>query len=176
MSKKFYVGAGHSNYEPGAVAGNLREADLMTELRNLVAERLKATGAEVVTDGEGSTNLPLSTAINLARTCPSGAIELHLNAGSAVARGVECLSLPDQKPRAQSLARAIGAALQIPLRGDQGWKSDSEGQHSRLGFCREGHGIVVECFFLSNPDELHKYQADKAALAKAIAEALLAMA
>jgi N-acetylmuramoyl-L-alanine amidase len=176
MSKKFYVGAGHSNVDSGAMSGKFKEAELVTELRNLVAKHLREAGAIVVTDGEGTTNLSLTESIKLAQQCESGRIELHLNAGAPTAKGVECLSLSDQIRRSQAIAKAIGDILQIPLRGDQGWKSDTEGQHPRLGFCREGGGIVVECFFLTNPTELNNYMTNKIDVAKAIASALLASA
>lgn len=175
MNKKFYVGAGHSNTDSGTTSGQLKESDLMTELRNLVANELRLAGVEVVTDGEKNTNLSLTESIKLAKTCDVGRrIELHLNSGGAGAKGVECLSLPDQTKRSQIIAKAIADTLGIRLRGEKGWKSDTEGQYSRLGFCREGGGIVVECFFLSNPDELKNYQAVKVSLAKAISTALLA--
>jgi len=67
----FYIGAGHSNTDPGATTkGNsFTEAQLVTELRNLVVANMRAKGASVVTDGEGNTNQPLSEAIKLANNC-----------------------------------------------------------------------------------------------------------
>ncbi len=175
MSIKCYVGAGHSNTDSGAVSsGGLQEAKLMAKLRNLVAEHITASGEEVVTDGTGEVNLSLGKSIDLAKNCNQGRrIELYLNSGSTQAKGVECLSLPDQKQRAQAIAKAIADTINIPLRGDSGWKSDTEGQHPRLGFCRQGGGIVVECFFLSNSNELATYKTKENEVAKAIATALL---
>lgn len=176
MSKiKCYVGAGHSNTDPGAVASNgLQEAALMTELRNLVSEYIQSSGSDVVTDGTGTLNKSLANSIQLAISCDRGRrIELHLNSSKDLAKGVECLSLPEHKKMAQEIAKSIHDTINIPLRGEDGWKPDTAGQHSRLGFCREGGGIVVECFFLSNPDELVKYQAKKNEVAKAIAAAIL---
>lgn len=169
----FYVGAGHSNVDPGAVAGALKEAELVMELRNLVAAGLREKGATVVTDGEDKTNLPLPDSITLAKTCHSGRIELHLNSATPAANGVECLSLVEQCPQSRIIAKAIADTLSLSLRGDKGWKPDTSGQHSRLAFCRKAHGIVVECFFLSNPEELQKYAAGKQGAAKAIAAALI---
>jgi N-acetylmuramoyl-L-alanine amidase len=175
MSIKCYVGAGHSNIDPGAVSSSgLQEAKLMAKLRNLVAKHITASGDEVVTDGTDEVNLPLGKSIELAKNCdPGRRVELHLNSGPAQAKGVECLSLPEQKQRAQAIAKAIADTIQIPLRGDEGWKSDTEGQHPRLGFCRQGGGIVVECFFLSNYNELATYQGKENEVAKAIATVLL---
>ena len=173
--KTIYVGAGHSSNDPGAVVDAFTEAGLVTELRDLVADEARTAGANVITDGTGDVNLPLGRSIELAKSCDGPRIELHLNSASPEAHGTECLSLEELKPLAQTVASAISGVLKTTLRGDgkDGWKSDTEGQHHRLGFCREGGGVVVECFFLTNANELEKYLGNKVAVAKAIAEALL---
>ncbi len=174
----FYIGAGHSNTDPGATTkdNSFTEAQLVTELRNLVVANMRAKGASVVTDGEGNTNQPLSEAIKLANNCSCARIELHLNAfNSPNAAGVECLSLKTQRPLTQKLAQAIAKEMDIRLRGeDGGWKPDNAGAHPRLAFCREAEGIIVECFFLTNPEELNKYLNRKDTVATTIAETLLA--
>jgi N-acetylmuramoyl-L-alanine amidase len=174
----FYIGAGHSNTDSGATTkdNSFTEAQLVTELRNLVVAKIRAKGASVVTDGEGSTNQPLSEAIKLANNCSLARIELHLNAAdSSSAAGVECLSLEKQRPLAQKLAQAIAKEMDIRLRGeDGGWKPDNAGAHIRLAFCQKAEGIIVECFFLTNPEELKKYLKRKDKIATTIAETLLA--
>lgn len=145
--KRIYVGAGHSGTDPGAVAHGYREADLATELRDMVAARIRAAGVAVMTDGEAGQNKSLAESITLANGCGPNRIELHLNSATPAAKGVECLSLEAQRPLARKVAGAIAEVMEIPLRGREGWKSDSEGQHPRLAFCREGGGVVTECFF-----------------------------
>jgi N-acetylmuramoyl-L-alanine amidase len=176
--KCFYIGAGHSNTDPGATTkdNSFTEAQLVTELRNLVVANMRAKGASVVTDGEGNINQPLSEAIKLANNCLLARIELHLNAfNSPNAAGVECLSLEKQRPLAQKLAQAIAKEMDIPLRGKEGgWKPDDAGHLPRLAFCREANGIIVECFFLTNPEELKKYLNRKDKVATTIAETLWA--
>lgn len=49
---RFAVTAGHGGNDPGAVTGGVCERDLMTELRDIVAVKLRGKGAEVRTDGE----------------------------------------------------------------------------------------------------------------------------
>ncbi len=169
-----YVGAGHSNVDPGAVAHGVQEADVVTALRNRVAEILLKSGHCVLTDGLGLTNLPLDKSIALAKTCGPKRIELHLNSSeSGTGKGVECLSLEAQKPLAEKLAQAIAGALGIGLHGNEAWKPDTASAHGSLGFCRRGEGIVVECFFLTNKSELDAYNANKEQVAQAIAKALL---
>ena len=64
----------------------------------------------------------------------------------------------------------------IPTRGtDDGWKNEGSGQHSRLGYVRNG-GIILELFFISNPTELAVWQDKKWSVAKAVAEVLAEVA
>lgn len=169
---KITVTAGHGAGDPGAVEpGGAREADLMADLRNIVALKLRNMGHEVRTDGTKVTNLPLAKALLLVPGSDV-AIELHTNAfTSPSAGGVESIALPRQKLMAQKISRAIGRVMEIPLRGEGGWIDQTKSARGRLAFVNAG-GIIVEVFFLSNPQELHKYEHRKWMVATAIAEAL----
>lgn len=171
---KITVTAGHGAGDPGAVEpGGVREADLMADLRNIVAHKLRNMGHEVRTDGTMLTNLPLAKALLLVPGSDV-AVELHTNASTnPSAGGVESIALPRQKLMAQRISAAIGRVLDIPLRGEKGWIDQSKSARGRLGFVNAG-GIIVEVFFLSNPAELAKYEARKWMVASAIAEALTA--
>lgn len=170
---KFTVTAGHGGGGPGAVTadGKLTEADLMVELRDIVADKLRQAGHTVKTDGDWRANLPLPYALTLIPGS-AAAIELHTNAAANVfATGVEVISLPAQAPLARRIARAIAGVLGLKLRGDGGWIDQSQSARGRLGYVRAG-GLIVEVFFLSNPADLANYQAQKWAVAGAIAQAL----
>lgn len=165
------VTAGHSNAQPGAVRGPLTEAALMVELRDIVAHKLRERGHTVRTDGERRRNLTLVDAIRLIRGADV-AVELHTNAvASPLASGVEVFSLPDRKPMAQRLAQAVATVLSTNVRGDAGWRDQSDSQHGTLGFVSRG-GLLLETFFLSNPTEVAAYQARKWLVAEAIARVL----
>lgn len=165
------VTAGHGAGDPGAVAHGFNEGDLMTELRDIVAMKLRAAGHQVVTDGGAGVNLPLADAIK--RIAASNvAIELHTNAAAnPSARGVEVISLPAQAPLARRVAAAIAGVLETPLRGDHGWIDQARSARGRLGFVGAG-GMVVEVFFLSNVEELAKYRDRYWNVASAIAKAV----
>lgn len=163
------ITAGHSNTDPGAVNGERTEAQIVAECRNMVVSYLKTFGIVTRSDGTGTSNLPLSTAIQLAKGADL-AIEFHCNAGVPSAKGVEVLSDDKDKVIAKRLASAIHRVLGIPLRGEGGWKSEGSGQHSRLGFISKGGGLIVELFFISNDAELALWDAKKWLVAKAIAE------
>lgn len=168
---KVTLTAGHGGSDPGAVANGQNERDLMTELRDITAGRLRDRGHVVKTDGARWQNLPLVHALTLVPGSDC-ALELHTNAAASPgATGVEVVSLPRDKLRAQKVAQAIASVLLIPLRGEAGWIDQAKTARGRLGFVNAG-GLVVECFFISNPRDLEKYLGRKDMVARAIAEAV----
>lgn len=170
------VTAGHSNKDPGAVNGLFREADIAQEMRNMVALYLHQKDIAVKTDGEGKGNLPLPAAIKLI-SGSKAAVEFHCNAfPKPTAGGCEALSQPKDRALSQRLCKAVSDVMGIPTRGtDGGWKGEGSGQHSRLGYVRNG-GIILELFFISNPTELAVWQDKKWLVAKAVAEVLAEVA
>lgn len=170
---RFLVTAGHSNKDPGAVANGVTEAALMTKLRDIVATKLRDLGHTVITDGTPGVNLPLVQAIALL-PMSDFAVELHTNASTdPAARGVEVVSLPKHKDVARLMAANIARTLETRVRADRGWLAQEDTPRGRLGFVRGG-GLVVETFFISNPDELRKYQERHWLVASAIVGAMLA--
>lgn len=165
------VTAGHGATDPGAVHFGYAERDLMTELRDLVANKLRAKGHSVRTDGDRGINQALTQALHLIAGS-AAAVELHTNASTiGAATGVEVVSLPAQRELAQQLAARIAVTLGLPLRGSKGWIDQSQSARGRLGFVMRG-GLVVEVFFLSNVRDLAVYQAKKWLVAQAIADVL----
>lgn len=170
---KFAVTAGHDDNEPGNTWGGHREADLMLQLRDIVAAKLRDKGHEVLEDGRDKQNLPLRDAIRLVSQVDI-AIELHTNALTASSAGVEVVAAAQHKLLAQKLAVAIGTTLEIPLRRTGGWyplEQHIKDRNFTAGFCRAG-GLIVEVFFQSNPVELQKYLARYYLVASAIANTL----
>lgn len=169
---KFTVTAGHGGRDPGAVAADgTTEAALVTELRDIVAAKLRAAGHQVKTDGARWQNLPLVHALTLVPGADV-AIEIHMNAATHPgARGVEVVSLPAQRELARTIARRIAHTLETPVRGAGGWIDQAQSARGRLGFVRAG-GLVVEVGFISNPAELHIVRARLWLVASAIVAAL----
>ncbi len=166
------VTAGHSNVDPGAVSGKFKEAELVTNFRNAVAYYLKSSGISIKTDGVGTTNNPLASAIKLIKGS-SVAVEFHLNAaGSGQANGIETIALPKDKKLAQDLSKAVAAALGSRLRGNEGWIDQSQSARGKLGFISNG-GLIVELGFISNKDEISRFNARYWLAAKAVADVLI---
>lgn len=169
--RTFTVTAGHGAADPGAVYFGHTERELMAELRDLVAHKLRAKGHQVRTDGERGINLALVQALHLVAGS-AAAIELHTNAAdSPQATGVEVVALPAQRQLAQRLAQSIATVLGLRLRGDAGWIDQTQSARGRLGYVARG-GMVVEVFFLSNLKDLAVYQSKKWLVAQAIADTL----
>lgn len=167
------ISAGHSNTDPGAVNGKYTEADIVTDMRNMVGVYLKEANIAYIQDGTGSTNLPLNTAGKLASTADI-AVEFHCNAfSSPSAQGVEALAGTKNKVIARKLCSAVSKHMNNTIRGnDGGWKDQGSGQHSRLFFVQKG-GIILELFFLSNPTELARWEKVKWLVAREVAGVLI---
>lgn len=165
------ITAGHGAGDPGAVAKGVKEADLATELRDIIAIKLLDEGFTVYTDGEKGVNQPLRDALALVKAHPKAlAIELHCNAAANIAaRGVESISLPPLKGLCQNISMAIANVLADQVRGDKGWIDQSQSARGKLGYVEAG-GIIVELFFLSNPTSLAVYQSKKWLVASAIVQ------
>lgn len=169
QKKSLFISAGHSTSDPGAVGNGYTEADIVLEFRDYLAEALRARGVEFNKDGERGENLPLSKAWRMAAEHDI-AVEFHCNAFSMpTATGVETLSRPHNMGLGLSICKAISDTLQISNRGAKG---EGSGQHSRLAFVSSGGGIIVELFFISNPDDVDKYQRWKLQLAEVLADLL----
>lgn len=173
VGKIITITAGHNNKDPGAVNGKTTEANVVTDMRNIVATKLRKLGHTVRTDGEGSDNQTLSEAVKLIKGSVI-AIEFHLNASAnKTAGGVEALASSKYKKVSQDICSGIAKVMGNKTRGgDGGWKPENSGQHSRLAFVANG-GIILESFFVSNDSELAVYNANKDKVCDAIVEAII---
>lgn len=167
----FVITAGHSNRDPGAVGQGTTEAEVVVEMRNMVANKLRMAGHTVFTDGEGSVNLELREAIKL---IPKGdiALELHCNASdNTKATGVEAIGLEKDKLLCQRLANAVATTLRQKTRGAGGYINQGQSALGKLGYVTAG-GVILEMYFLSNPADNLFYQVNKHKVADAIVHVL----
>lgn len=168
-----FASAGHNSQsktikaDPGAINSHgLKEGDVTIEFRNLVCAELDKLGVKYITDYQEE-----SLAIYLQRIktgTGSVIIEYHLDSASPAATG--CTSLVEEeadrldKLFAAELANSTSLVLGIKNRGVI---SETESHRGRLGLMRE-EGIIClhELCFISNDDDVRRYNENKHILAK----------
>src|SRR5690606_16192653 len=166
------ITACRSNPDPGAANGQVREAQLLVNFRNSVTHYLREAGLQVKTEGTSTKHDPLSAAVQWMKGS-SVAVEFHMNAAaSKQANGIETIALPKDKKLAQDLSKAVADALGSRLRGDNGWIDQSRSARGRLAYVNAG-GLIVELGFISNEDELARFNARYWLAAKAVAKVLI---
>lgn len=183
--RKILVSAGHSNNpkrDRGAAANGYVEGDLTAVLRGKIYDYLKSMGADVEKDAD-DTVLGDSIRIFQQKNTPDCIIwECHFNAGPPMASGTETfVSVTPtyfEKKLAQALSEKTSEILQIPLRGHDGVKLETESQHPKgLGWMRlTGQNVLQEICFISNKDEMLKYTSKLDHLAVGIGDVLLTFA
>ena len=70
------------------------------------------------------------------------------------------------------LAATAGIPVPRDLRRDKGWIGQEASARGRLGYVSAG-GIIVELFFLSNPNDYAAWQAKKTRAIEALADVLV---
>jgi N-acetylmuramoyl-L-alanine amidase len=182
--RKIFISAGHSNKsgkDRGAAGNGFIEGELTVELRDLITKELNKFGIKPITDCNSTV---LSESIAFFRNLTSSTcivLDLHWNAATATATGTETL-IPSEYTKfeldlAEAISKVTADVLEIPLRGvtagKRGVKTEASSHHGRLGWMRlTGENILTETCFISNPNDMRKYQERKERLAKEIAKVL----
>jgi len=172
-----FASAGHTpkglRQDPGAIGNGFHEADLAVEFRNLVVALLMAKKIPVTTDKDDER---LGTYLERIKTGNGSVVlEFHFDAAaSSTATGTTVLIGNDadrlDKAFAKELVEANASVLGIKNRGV---KSEADSHRGSLGLMREqGTVALLEICFISNAEDLQKYQKNKMTLAGKIAEIL----
>nr|WP_300312783.1 N-acetylmuramoyl-L-alanine amidase [Halomonas sp.] len=168
QTKTLLISAGHSMSDPGASGNGLSEADIVLDFRDRLFDYLSGK-VVLARDGKEGQNLPLSQACEMAKR-HDVAVEFHCNAfSSPSATGVETLSDVSGKRLGAVLCNSLSSVMGISNRGAKG---EGSGQHSRLAFVRAG-GIIVELFFITNPDDLRAFRDNLEALVAEVGRVLI---
>lgn len=169
-----FISAGHNpkgiKPDPGAVSNGLHEANLTVEFRNLVIYELLKRNVEVISDNDDER---LGDYLKRIKTgSGSVVLEFHFDAASSIATGTTSLYGSDADRLdiafAKELVETTAAVLGIKNRGAL---SEKDSHRGSLGLMRE-QGIVslLELCFISNTQDIEKYQANKNELAFKIAQ------
>lgn len=167
-----YPVAGHHNNDPGAVYNSQKEADKTKEFRDLVSKYLTLKGHKHIKDDDNETNRQFQNRIKPG----SGSVlaDHHFNASSnPSASGTEGIVANNANANSRAMAKELvdGAAciLGIPNRGV---KTEKETARGRIGILNLNAGIacLIEIAFLSNPNDMVKYELKKDELARFYAD------
>lgn len=170
-----YIIAGHHDKDSGAAYNNREETKETKKARELLLGHL--VGEKVVVDKDWETNPQVQNRIKPGEG--SVLLDIHFNAGSPTATGVECLvnrkdfadknSLSYQM--ADEICKATSEVLDIRNRGV---KCESATRHGKLGILNLGAGCSVlwEVCFISSVLDMQKWDLKQKELMKKIAEIL----
>lgn len=166
---KIYIDPGHGGNDSGtAIAGMYTEKSLNADLAGRVAQILRERGANVqVTDTSGYVGL--DSRISMSQNySPHLFVSIHHNSGVSSAAGTECFFFnPYSRTLSRSLSADVAGALETRNRGG---KYGAYRVTTHMDF----PAVLLECGFLTNPNELSKLQKDnyKHAIATAIANSI----
>lgn len=176
--KRLFLIAGHHENDPGAIAkhpilGEIREADLTKELRNLLLISLKKFNPDKVIfiDNDIWT---LNQTINWVKNniLPGDLmIDIHFNAfPEPGANGGEVLVKNGSSPlminRAARFSKIISNTLGIR---DRGAKTEAQSGRTRIGILHGlGDRFLLEIKFMSNQNDVNQYNKNKHLLVDAL--------
>lgn len=181
QKRHVWISAGHTNIvgdDRGANGNGYHEGELTVEFRDLVCGYLDEMGIAFTKDNNAHA---LSKTLNAFKNSTKSSdlvIDIHFNAATPRATGCEVFvpSTPTklELELAENGVRTISEILDIPMRGNfqgfKGVKSERESRHQRLGWMGlRGNNVLFEICFISNSEDMSKYQKHKGELARRIA-------
>lgn len=173
MIEVIFPSAGHHDKDPGAVYNGVKEADKTKEFRNLLSKHLGAH--RHIMDKDSETNSQYQKRIKPGSG--SVVLDIHFNASTDTsATGTEMIVANNASKlsiaMAQDLAEGTACILGVKNRGV---KTESETARGKIGILNLGAGIAVlaELCFISNKEDMSKYESCKEELAKFFAQVLI---
>jgi len=172
-----YLSAGHNpkglKPDPGAIGNGFKEANLTAQLRDLIIAECKALNVVVQSDSDSDNLVTVLQKINSNET--DVVCDLHFNAGTASATGIEVLIPTRFTIQEQEIARKLTVILSSVLKiKNRGVKTEGDSQHGTLGIMREkGINILIEVCFISNSNDMNSYVININKVAKEIALLLI---
>ncbi len=152
MSKlRICLDPGHGGRDPGTVAGNLRESDLVLEIAKSVQTLLEPK-CELTLTRKDDVTVSLAERVRLADVAGAEiSVSIHVNsATNSQASGYEIFVRPTPLPESLLLASAILVQFskRWPDKRNRGLK-----QANLFVTKQQRPATLVECFFLSNPTD-----------------------
>jgi N-acetylmuramoyl-L-alanine amidase len=143
-------------FDPGAVAGNVREADIAMDWANVLREILLERGHRVVrTRLDHKDPAPVGQRAKIAEQYHGEImLSLHCNAANGTANGTETFYRGiNHKEKAARITAAVCKALGTRTRGA---KNESQSQHARLAVLNFQPCFLLEIGFIDHPGDRAK--------------------
>ena len=180
-----YLSAGHypqatknGKADPGAIGNGLKEADLTSELRDLILGELMliAPSLKIVTDKDNQwTGEWVSYLANNAKV-GDVICDIHFNAATPTAGGTEVIIPKEFTEKEKELASLLNkAVIGVLSTKDRGVKTEAHTARGKIGILFQpkiATNVLIEVCFISNKAEIEKYQMNKITVAKKIAKVL----
>lgn len=144
------------SFDPGAVAGGIREADIVMDWANLLRELLIERGHRVVrTRIDHKDPASIGQRAKIAKQYHGDVmLSLHCNAANGKANGTETFYRGiNHKAKAESITAAVCKALGTRNRGA---KTESQSQHARLAVMSFQPCFLLEIGFIDHPGDRAK--------------------
>lgn len=182
--RKLFVSSGHSTIagrDRGASGNGFIEGVEAAKFRTLLVQELRTLGKTPIIDVDDSVLSQTLAFFRNKTTNTCIVLDIHFNSGPATATGTETLIPSENTEFERNLAKALSDTMSttmgIPLRGNhrglRGVKTELESHHGKLGWMRlTGENVLIELCFISNSEDMRKYQASKEKLAKEMAQIL----
>lgn len=164
------IDPGHGGADPGAVALGLKEKDLNLNISLLLKQFLENAGEKVLLTRETDLFLSLSQRASLANKEKAELfLSIHCNASpDPKAHGIELFYFPESassQQLAEKLAQTLGF-LERKMRGIKPGKFYLL-KHTQMPAC------LLECGFITHPEEAEWLKNHPQQIAQAISEAIL---
>jgi N-acetylmuramoyl-L-alanine amidase len=175
--RKIFISAGHSNKigrDRGAEGNGFIEGELSVEFRKILTNELIKLGITPTNDGD-NTIINDSLAFFKNKTSPDSIVlDIHWNSATPQATGTETLIPGENTEFERKLAKDLNTTVSTTLGIlSRGVKTELDSHHGRLGWMRlTGENVLLEVCFISNKEDMKKYQTNKDVLAQKIAEVL----
>ncbi|MBK2004008.1 N-acetylmuramoyl-L-alanine amidase [Listeria ivanovii subsp. londoniensis] len=177
MSKKLKLAiyAGHGGSDSGAVGNGYHEDDLTLDIMKRTTKVLRNAGHTVINNRTSDVNRNISADAKLAnRKKVDAVVEFHFDAAGASAEGTTgfyCATSSSSK----RLAQCVNDKLDDVFK-DRNVKPDTSTRFGRLGILRETNAVATlqEIAFITNKNDVAKYNAKADEVARKVAEGILA--
>lgn len=170
LGKTIYLDPGHGGTDPGALYGNLHEADINLELSLVLQEELEKRGAIVYLTRYGDYDLSVKNAISRKRSDLSRRVNIinksqadlylsiHLNADTSSTWHGAQVFYDSVNDKNEKLAKYLQESYVSELNTDREYKNiKGHYLYKRIDI----PGVLIEAGFITNPDDRYLLKSGK---------------